>query len=70
MRKDKKESNKDLLRYGGLTMQFLVAIGLSVFLGYKIDEWTGWNMPLAVWILPLIFILGMIIKIIIDTSKK
>jgi hypothetical protein len=29
------ENNKQLLRYSGLAMQFLVSIGLSVFIGLK-----------------------------------
>ncbi|MEO9211261.1 MAG: hypothetical protein ABI208_09180 [Ginsengibacter sp.] len=70
MENKKKESNKELMRYAGLAMQFLVAIGLAVFLGFKIDEWTHFGIPLAVWLLPLLFITGMIIKIVKDTSNK
>ena len=70
MEDKKKETNKELMRYAGLGMQFLVAIGLALFLGLKIDKWTHLGIPLAVWLLPLLFIVVMIIKIIKDTSKK
>jgi hypothetical protein len=64
------ENNKQLLRYSGLAMQFLVSIGLSVFIGLKGDEWLNISIPLLVWLLPLMVITGIILKIIKDTSKK
>ena len=67
---DKRESNRQLARYAGLATQFLVSIGIGVFLGMKIDQWSKFTTPLFVWILPLLIIVGMIIIIIKDTSKK
>ncbi len=58
------------MRYAGLGLQFLLSIGFSLYLGLKIDEWMHLSIPLAVWLLPLIFIVAMIIKIMKDTSKK
>jgi hypothetical protein len=51
-------------------MQFLVSIGLGIFIGIKADGWLHFSFPLLVWILPLLIIAGLIIKIIKDTSKK
>lgn len=51
-------------------MQLFAAIDLAVFIGYKIDEWLGWKTPLLVWLLPVIVIIGTIIKIIKDTASK
>lgn len=58
------------MRYAGLGAQFLVAIALGIFVGLKIDEWLKFSFPLLVWLLPLLIIIGMIIKIIKDTDKK
>jgi hypothetical protein len=62
--------NRDLMRYAGLATQFLIVIGISVFSGFKLDEWVNWRFPVWVWILPLLAIGAMIIGIIRDSSKK
>jgi len=67
---DRNESNKQLMRYASLAMQFLVSIGLGIFIGLKVDEWLHFSFPLLVWLLPLLIIIGIIVKIIKDTSKK
>lgn len=58
------------MRYAGLAMQFLVSIGLGIFIGLKVDEWLHFSFPLLVWLLPLLIIIGIIVKIIKDTSEK
>lgn len=58
------------MRYAGLAMQFFVAIGLGIFLGIKLDNWVKIPFPVFVWILPLLLILGMIVKVWVDTNKK
>lgn len=65
-----KEPNNSLWKYAGLAAQFLVATGIAVFGGLKIDEWLKLKTPLAVWILPLLVITGIIIKIARDTRPK
>lgn len=62
--------NKMLWRYAGLSTEFLAGIGIGVFAGAKLDKWMKFSVPLFVWILPLLIIIGMTIKIIRDTSKK
>ena len=57
-------------RYAGMTMQLLAGIGLFLFLGLKTDEWLKLKTPTAVWVLPLLFILAVIIRIVRDTGKK
>jgi len=68
--KSKKDTNRELLQYAGMGMQFLVAIGLGIFIGIKGDKWLNFSFPLLVWMLPLLIIAGLIFKIIKDTSKK
>ena len=67
---NRKESNRQLMRYAGLGAQFLLAIALGVFMGLKVDEWLKFSFPLLVWLLPLLIIIGMLIKIIKDTDKN
>lgn len=66
----KKEANKDLMHYAGLGFQFLVGIGLALFAGLKGDEWLNISFPLLIWLLPLVIIIGVIIKTVIDTGRK
>lgn len=68
--KTKKETNRELLQYAGMGAQFLVSIGVGVFIGIKADAWMHISFPLMVWLLPLLIITGLIIKIIKDTSEK
>ncbi len=67
---NRKESNKQLMRYAGLGMQFLLSIALGIFIGLKVDKWLHFSFPLLVWLLPLLIIIGIIVKIIKDTDKK
>jgi hypothetical protein len=53
-----------------MATQFLVGLGLGVFIGMKADEWLQFSSPILVWLLPLLIITGVIIKIIRDTSKS
>ena len=67
---DSQSNNKILLRYAGMGMQILVSLGLALFIGLKLDAWIRTSFPVLVWLLPLLVIVGMIIKTIKDTSKK
>ena len=68
--KEKGKNNGELLKYAGMGFQFLAGIGLFLFIGTKTDQWLNFHSPIFIWILPLLFILSTIIKIIIETSKK
>jgi Na+/glutamate symporter len=68
---EQQRSNKQiLLNYAGLAFQFLAAIGLATYAGGWADKWIKINFPLFIWLLPLIVIIGLIIKAMKDTSKK
>lgn len=64
------ESDKQLMKYAGLAMQFLISIGLGVFIGLKADTWLKIPIPLLVWLLPLLIICAIIFKLIKETSTK
>jgi len=52
-----------------LGSQLIIGLALFLYIGLKIDHWLMTNTPIAVWLLPLLFIVSIIIKIIIDTGK-
>ena len=64
------KNNNLLFKYAGLATQLLIGLGLFLYAGMKIDNWLNFSMPIAVWVLPLLFIISIIIKIVIDTGKK
>lgn len=65
-------NNKDhfLWKYTGMAMQFLLAIAIGVYAGLQLYKWLGLKSPLAVWVMPLCIIIGVIFKILKDTSVK
>jgi hypothetical protein len=70
MIKDTKDNKNLLLQYSGLAFQFLAVIGAAVFIGYWVDKKMAIKFPLLIWLLPLLAIIGMIIKVVKDTSIK
>ena len=68
---NKNISNKNLLlQYAGIGSQLLAGLFITVFSGKWIDDKFHFSFPVLIWLLPLIFIVGMILKAIKDTSKK
>lgn len=58
------------MRYAGLAMQLFASLGIAIFLGLKVDGWLKLSFPLFLWLLPLLVIVGLIIKVIKDTDSK
>lgn len=68
---EKKPSpSSDLMRYAGLGTQIFIALGIAVFAGYKADSWLHTPLPLLVWVLPLLFLIITIYKLVKDTNKR
>lgn len=67
--KFRKKPSDSLLRYAGLAFQMIVAIGLSLFIGHKIDQWTGMRFPLFMIVLSLLALALLLWQIVKDTSK-
>ena len=63
------DNKRLLLQYAGFAAQLLVSLGLSVAIGLWIDKHFLQSMPWFVWILPMIVLIGLILKVIKDTSK-
>ncbi len=68
---DKEPRNKNILvQYFTFGWQMITALGIAVYLGILADRRLHTTMPLLVWILPLLVIVGMMVKVIKDTTKK
>ncbi|MEP6615273.1 MAG: AtpZ/AtpI family protein [Ginsengibacter sp.] len=66
----KNNNNSQMWRYAGLASQFLVSIGIGVFIGVKLDQWMKPGLPVFVWVLPLLMMAGIIFRLIKDTSSR
>ena len=62
-------NNSDILRYASLGTQILVALGLAVFAGIKIDKWLH-TFPLLACVLPLLILSLLFYKLYRETSRK
>ena len=68
--RQKKPYTSDVLRYAGLGAQIFVALGISVFAGYKGDRLLATPFPVLVWVLPLLVLSVMLYKLVRDTTKQ
>ena len=50
--------------------QFFVSIALMMLLGWKLDESLGFQQALLIWLMPLIIIVFILVKLIIETNKR
>ena len=68
---DKKPKNNKLLtQYLSFAWQLIAGIAIFVYVGMLADKWIKTKTPLLVWIFPLLVIIGMMVKVIRDTSNK
>jgi hypothetical protein len=57
-------------KFAGLASQWAVALTLLIFLGKYIDQKMDRVAPLFLWILPSLFIVFSLFKIVRDTQQK
>ena len=62
-------NNTLLLKYASLGTQLFLALGISIFVGLKVDKMLNLATPILVWVLPLIIIIVLLYKVIKDTAK-
>ncbi|MDP1810959.1 MAG: hypothetical protein Q8K66_06090 [Sediminibacterium sp.] len=66
-----KDSTPDsLMQYAGYAVQLAVGLGLAVWAGIWADRKIAVGIPVLSWLLPLVVLIGMLIKVVKDTSKK
>jgi len=56
-------------KYSALGFQMLAAIGLGVWGGMKIDQWTGWKFPVFTLVLPILGIVSSIVLLVRGLPK-
>jgi len=66
----KPPSYNGLMQYAGFATQLVVVLLLAVYGGTWLDKKAGFRKPLFVWLLPLFLLIGMLIKLVRDLSKK
>ena len=62
--------NHELLKYGGLATQIIVTLGVTIFIGIRIDKQTNLKFPIATILLPLLVLIGIFWKVYKDSTKK
>jgi F0F1-type ATP synthase assembly protein I len=73
---DPSEPNKKLspynsyLKYSGLAVQLLAAIGVCGWVGYKIDQWLELKLPIFMLILGLLGFAGTIYQVYRSLNKE
>jgi len=58
------------MQYAGFAAQLAVGLLLAVYAGMWLDKRIAISIPLLIWLLPLLLLIGMLIKVVKDTSKK
>jgi hypothetical protein len=62
--------NNEFIKYAGMATQFIVTLGVAIFIGYQVDQWIGWRFPLLTSLLPLAAIISLLYKIYIESNPK
>ena len=62
--------NNELLKYGGLATQIIVTLGVTIFIGIKLDKYLNIKFPIATITLPLLVLVSLFWKIYKDSAKK
>lgn len=61
----------NMMRYAGLATQWMVMMGLGVWLGLKLDKYLNWgSVPLFTILFPLIALVVSLWQIIKEFNKK
>jgi len=64
------DRRKELIRWAGLGTEVVASVGVSVFLGVKVDKWLKLSFPIVSWALPLLVIVGLLISLVKAGSNK
>ena len=65
-----KKEAASLMQYAGWAAQVMAALALGVYAGYELDKWIAFAIPICIWLLPLLILIGLFLKVVKDTSKK
>ncbi len=59
-----------MMRYAGLATQWMVLLLAAVWLGHKVDQQTGWRVPVFLILFPLIALFLSLWQLMREVSKK
>jgi hypothetical protein len=57
-------------KFAGLASQWAIVLTVLIFLGKYMDQKMEWAAPLFLWVLPSLFIVFSLFKIVRDTQLK
>ncbi len=66
----RKPKSNLLLQYAGIATQLVAGLAIGVFAGMWLDKKINHDKPLLTWLIPLLILVGMLVKVVRDTSKK
>ncbi len=67
---EKKPHHNPLMQYAGFAAQLVAGLALGVLLGMWVDKKINIGFPVLIWLFPLVILIGMLIKVVKDTSTK
>ena len=53
------KNSNDTLKYAGMATQWLVTLGVAVWLGWLVDAKLKWKFPICVIVFPLVALVGL-----------
>lgn len=56
--------------YASMAAQILTGLGLTTWAGLWLDKKKGNAKPMFTWLLPVLLLIGILIKAVKDTNKK
>jgi hypothetical protein len=63
------KGNNQLMRYAGLGTQWMAMLGIAAWGGWKLDQLTGWKVPVFIITLPLVALCVSLWQLIREFNK-
>jgi hypothetical protein len=63
------EKTQSVLRYASLATQWMVMMLVAVWLGYKVDKWLEWKVPVCIVLFPLTALIVSLWKLVKELGK-
>lgn len=62
--------NNELFKYAGMATQFLVTLGVTIFIGFKVDQRLHTAFPWFTLLLPLLVLAATFYQVYKETNTK
>jgi F0F1-type ATP synthase assembly protein I len=62
--------NSSLMQYAGYAAQLAAGLIIGILLGMWIDKKLNIGFPIFIWSLPLVILIGMLVRVVKDTTTK